>query len=180
MKLKKGDRAPDFECKDIYDNKISLKDYGGKKLMLAFFRYAGCPFCALTFGQLVKNYDDFHKKGLHMITFFQSPVESVKQQYGSTAIPMPIVADPDKRIYDLYGVESSILKGAANLLKIPSYFDVTLNKHSHQGKIDGDIFLLPAEFLIEADQTIYKAHYGFSFDDSMSFIEIKNFVAFGV
>lgn len=145
--------------------------------MLSFFRYAGCPFCALTFNQLVRSYNKFHQNGLHMITFFQSPVVSVRQQYGSSSIPLPIVADPDKKIYNLYGIESSILKGIRNLVNIRAYLDVTLSKHYHQGKIDGDILLTPAEFLIDRDLKIYKAHYGSSFDDTIPFNEIKDFLS---
>ena len=37
--------APSFELIDIFDRPVSLKDYRKKKVLLAFFRHAGCPFC---------------------------------------------------------------------------------------------------------------------------------------
>ena len=49
--------APLFTATDIHGNKIALEDYKGKKLMLCFFRYAGCPFCIIAILKLInENY----------------------------------------------------------------------------------------------------------------------------
>ena len=41
--LKAGDKAPDFEVSDDQGHTISLKDYGGKNLVLYFYPKANTP-----------------------------------------------------------------------------------------------------------------------------------------
>ncbi|MFQ3213478.1 MAG: peroxiredoxin Q/BCP, partial [Marivirga sp.] len=47
MKLDNTLTAPLFNRKDIFGRTINLEEYKDKKLLIAFFRHAGCPFCNL-------------------------------------------------------------------------------------------------------------------------------------
>jgi len=47
MNLKENIVAPLFKSKDVYGRLIDLEEYKDKRVMLGFFRHAGCPFCNL-------------------------------------------------------------------------------------------------------------------------------------
>ncbi len=65
MRLGEGQKATDFKAKDIFDDKITLENYKGKKLLLSFYRYASCQLCnlgALFFIAKVQIYKLLNKK----------------------------------------------------------------------------------------------------------------------
>ncbi|MDH5784516.1 MAG: hypothetical protein OEZ16_02775 [Chromatiales bacterium] len=41
-----------------------------------------------------------------MIAVFQSPADKIRQYAGRQHTPLAIIADPDRRLYRRYGVES--------------------------------------------------------------------------
>ncbi len=156
MRIEEGSTAVNFTVEDIFGNKISMSDYKDKKLLLSFFRYASCPLCNLRIAQLIQNYDSLTSKGLHIIAFFQSPKESILEYVGKQDSPFPIIPDPGRQVYKLYGVESSKLgyiRGGV------SYTMLTALKAGFKpGRKEGIKELLPADFLIE-NLTIKRAFY---------------------
>ena len=175
MRLKKGEFAKDFNVIDIFGNKISLRDYSGKKLMLSFYRYASCPLCNLRVHQLIQYYPKFHEKGLEMLAFFQSPRESILKYVGKQDTPFPIIADPNREVYDLYRVESS-LKGYLKGLKKTSAFSEARKLGFKGGKAEGKKTLIPADFLIGPDLRIEVAYYGKDIGDHLPIEEIERFL----
>src|SRR5579871_4130794 len=164
MKLAQGQQAPLFIAYDINGKKIALKNFANKKILLSFFRYAGCPFCTYTFEKLLEHHSLFSARGLSVITFFQSPRITVIKDIGKFNSPFPVIADPNKKVYSLYDVTSTILGWPNTLLQTPAVIDDMFEKHIMQKKIDGDINLIPAHFLIGPPEfTIYEANYGKNF-----------------
>ena len=47
MKIKKGDKIPEIELPEIGGNVFKLSETKGKKVLLTFYRVAGCSFCNL-------------------------------------------------------------------------------------------------------------------------------------
>jgi peroxiredoxin len=167
MRLTSGQAAKPFEVVDIFGNRIRLRDYAGRKVMLSFYRYASCPLCNLRVHQLSERCADFNSKGLSLLAFFQSPETSIRQYVGRQNSPFPIVADPDRTIYRLYGVESSWIGFfAAGVTKLPHLIQATV-KGFRPGKMEGQIALVPADFLIGPDQTIQTAYYGHDIGDHL-------------
>ena len=174
MQLVAGQTAPNFSARDVRGNVISLRGFKDKKLALLFYRYAGCPFCQLNFHNFMREYPRYAEHGLNVIVFFQSPQESISRYISSQNAPFAIVADPNKSIYLLYGVESSLL---GLLRTIPETGRYLRDMLPSQGKIDGDFFLMPAGFLIDgSDFTIKKVHYATSLTDQISLQEIHEFL----
>lgn len=166
MGLTTGDQAPGFEVEDIAGKKIRLKDYEDKKLLLCFYRYAGCPFCNVLLHSLIERYSQLHFRGLEVVAFIQSPKESIisypmKRQVPSP--PFPIVADPDRSVYTKYGVQESLSGMAKGAIKAPSMMARIMKHQYPQGKVDGRFLLMPAFFIINKDQNIYQAYYGADF-----------------
>jgi peroxiredoxin len=87
--------------------------------------------------------------------------------------PFPIIPDPEYKIYERYGVEISykgMLKTSFNLKKVfkaikGGFFNT---KSTFQDPV------LPANFLIDENLKVKKAHYGKTYDDHLAISEILN------
>lgn len=101
MPLHPHQPAPDFTVTDVLGFRFRLSDYSGQKILLNFNRYAGCPFCGSYFRKLLSHADEYKEKGLQVISFFQSTKEVIFLSAEKAGAPFPIVADPDRKIYDL-------------------------------------------------------------------------------
>lgn len=171
--------APTFKLTDVFERQVDLASYKGKKVLIAFFRHAGCPFCNTRVHSLQKHYAALKAKRLEMIFFFESKKELLlKSHFHKDISPIPLISDPDKVWYDAYGVESSALKSAK------SHFTTFFQKVFEAKKKDlpvhwmaGDesIKTIPAEFLMDERGIIRKVHYAKGLRDRMAIDEIKAF-----
>ena len=171
MQIQTGQAAPDFDVRDIFDNRFSLNDFKGKKLLLSFYRYASCPLCNLRIHRLIQHYPDFTARNLQLLAFFQSPVESIRKYVGRQESPFPIISDPDHTVYRAYGVETSwpgFFKGSLRLITLTS----AASKGFFPGKMEGKKSLVPADFLIGPELIVEKAYYGRDISDHMPIQEI--------
>ena len=176
--------APSFELKDIFGRMINLKKYKGKKVFIAFFRHAGCPFCNLRVHFLQKKYEELKAKNLEMIFFFESKERLLlSSMFHKEVSPIPLISDPEKIWYQTYGVESSATKSAASHL---TSFIQTAVKAKMKGlpmhmMAEGEsINTIPAEFLLDEDLIIRKIHYAKGLNDRMSVEHIYKFAESGI
>src|SRR5690606_14473820 len=101
MKIFKGQNAVDFLVKDIYGKEVQLSGYKGSKILLGFFRNVNCPFCNLRVHQLSKLRIAFEERNLRMIFFFEShPNLMLKSIFHRDISPIPMIGDPEKKIYN--------------------------------------------------------------------------------
>lgn len=178
MKIFKGQKAVDFTVNDIYGNEIKLSNYRGKKILLGFFRNVSCPFCNLRVHELKKMKDDLDQKGLRMIFFFESKPDLLKQSIFHTEVsPIPLVGDPQKTIYSLYGVEPSLFKAISTVFKSGTMDAFKAGQALNLPKDnEATQTLLPADFLIDEDFNIVNAYYGKDLRGHIPIAEIKAFV----
>lgn len=175
MRLKEKQKAPSFEVVDVYGKRILLKDFVGQKLMVSFYRYSGCPFCNLRVADLIQHYPSFEKQGLKMISFWQSAKEEILETVGTQHAPFPLIPDKGKKIYTLYGVENHSMAPWKVLLDLALSLRVLFSPFMKM-KIAGEIDLVPADFLINPDGTIYRAYYGKHVGDHLPISEIESFL----
>ena len=102
--LHEGDKAPVFTGKDQNDDKISLADFKGKKIVLFFYPEDDTPTCTIEACNLRDNYSLLKKNGFEVIGI--SPDDPAKHKkfelkYG---LPFTLVADKDHHIINKYGV----------------------------------------------------------------------------
>ncbi|MDQ3393418.1 MAG: redoxin domain-containing protein [Bacteroidota bacterium] len=175
--------APSFALKDIFGRLIDLQAYKGKRVFIAFFRHAGCPFCNLRVHFLQKKYEELKAMNLEMIFFFESNEKVLLSSYFHKEIsPIALIADPEKIWYQTYGIESSAAKSAKSHLT--SFIQTTV-----QAKLKGlpvhmmagneSITTIPAEFLLDENQIIRKIHYSNGLNDRISIDYIYNFAEQG-
>lgn len=175
MRVKEGDVAIDFKTRSVFNEAVSLSEYKGKMMLLSFYRYASCPLCNLRIHHLIDKYDSFHKKGLSMLAFFESPRESILKYVSRHDAPFPIIADPEMRIYNDYGVESSWSGFFKGMLNFSSMMNA-LKKGYLPGKLEGNKALIPADFLIGPDQQVIRAYYGKDIGDHLPIKEIETWL----
>ena len=172
--------APLIEATDIFDREINLKDYRGKKVLVAFFRHAGCPFCNSRVHALEKKYKEWSDRGLEMIFFFESTKEILQSSRFHTSVsPIPLIADPNKVWYTKYGVENSVAKSIKGHLTgfFAAAFDAAKNKLPlHMMAGDESINTIPAEFLVNEQGIARKVHYARGLRDRISMQAIEEFI----
>lgn len=179
MGLEKNVIAPAFQLKDVFGRIIDLASFKDKKILLAFFRHAGCPFCNLRVHALTKVHEQLKAKGLEMIFFFESKEHIIlRSSFHQGVSPIPIISDPAKEWYNKYGLENSRYKSAVSHL---TSFVQTVIKAKSAGvpvhiMADGEsISTMPAEFLIDKGLVIKRLHYSQSLNDRLEIGEIMKF-----
>ena len=102
--LTEGEKAPDFTTKDQNGNKVSLKDFRGKKVVLYFYPEDDTPTCTIEACNLRDNYADLQKAGLIVLGVSPDDEKSHKKFEKKYALPFTLLEDPEKKIIDKYGV----------------------------------------------------------------------------
>ena len=102
--LKEGDKAPDFVGNDQNGNTISLSDFTGKTLILYFYPQDNTPTCTKEACNFRDNYQSLVEKGLSVIGVSFDTEKSHKKFIDKFQLPFPLIADPDKKIIEAYGV----------------------------------------------------------------------------
>jgi len=176
MRLKQNNKAPHFCIKDMNGDDFDLSKTRTKPLLIAFFRYASCPLCNLRVHELIKSYDELQKK-IDIVLIFQSPKERIQKYVGKQDIPYPLLPNPNKSLYHLYGVESSWIGFAkAWTLKIKQVFVAVLQNHYLPGSVEGEIHRIPADFIVDTNNKILKTYYGKDIGDHLPLAEIDAIV----
>jgi peroxiredoxin len=177
MKLAIDQAAPQFDLNDIYGRTINLEHYREKRILIAFFRHAGCPFCNLRVHALSKAHAELKEMGFEMIFFFESTAKVIlRSTFHQGVSPIPIIADPEKATYALYGLEPSLGKSVVSHL---STFVSVVSKARSLGlpvhlMASGESFsTMPAEFLVDKEFSIRELHYSERLDDRLEIESIK-------
>jgi peroxiredoxin len=177
MKLQAGYNALDFAVKDVFGNDIRLSDYRGSKIILSFYRNVACPFCNRRVHQVMGYNKRLEAAGVKLVFFFESTNEKLKSSIWHEGIsPWPLVGDPDKKVYQLYGVEQSTLK-MINTMFASSVFKARKETKDMNLPEDNEASnnLIPADFLIDEQFKVVKAYYGKHLDDHVDIEELKAF-----
>lgn len=168
MHLKEGEKAVNFALEDIHGRKISLYDFEGKRVLLSFYRDAGCPFCNLRIYELTRYYDEFSRRNLIPVAIFNSSRATIQRYFGKRPRPFPMLADPDQRIFSLYDVRASWGKLFMGFFNFPRMFSAFFRGFGPSlGAMNP---LLPADFLIGPDLSVRRAFYA---QDAATHIPIK-------
>ena len=175
MPLQAGDSAPNFEIYDVEGNLITLAQFRGRKVMLAFFRFAACPFCNLRVHELAAKYPLLKNK-IEIIAVFQSPAETLDKHRIAQKLPVHIVPDPAMGLFSLYQGELSWSKFmSAHTLKAHKWIQGVATGAFDGGTTLGELRLAAADFLIDEQGIIHRAHYGRDIADPLPLSVITRF-----
>jgi len=102
--LEVGTSAPDFTLEDSGGNKVSLKDFKGKKVVLYFYSRDNTPGCtrqALAFKNL---YEDFKARDVVVIGISKDSTASHVKFAQKNGLPFILLSDPEIEVIQKYGV----------------------------------------------------------------------------
>jgi len=110
MSLRLGDTAPDFHA-ETTQGLISFHEWLGDQWGVLFSHPRDfTPVCTTELGYVARLKPEFEKRGVKAIGLSVDPVEShagwlrdIEATQGH-AVNFPIVADPDRKVADLYGM----------------------------------------------------------------------------
>ena len=108
MALRLGDEAPDFTA-ETTDGTISFHEWLGDGWGVLFSHPADfTPVCTTELGMVAKLKPEFDKRNVKVVGLSVDPIESHRGWVGDieetqgTALNFPLIADPDRKISDLY------------------------------------------------------------------------------
>ena len=102
--LQVGEKAPLFSGKDQDGNTVSLKDFRGRKVVLYFYPEDDTPTCTTQACNLRDNYSALKKAGYEIIGISPNDEKSHQKFKTKFGLPFTLVADPQRRIIETYGV----------------------------------------------------------------------------
>ncbi|MBT2477692.1 peroxiredoxin-like family protein [Streptomyces sp. ISL-94] len=150
---------------------VPVPDPEGRLVHLQFRRFAGCPVCHLHLRSVVRRHAEIEAAGVREVVVFHSTAEELREHVA--ALPFVVIADPGKRLYAEFGVESSyrsLLSPRAwwPVLRALAVAAVELlrGRAKTPARVqDGGRLGLPADFLIAPDGRVLAAGYGEHVDD---------------
>lgn len=104
MSLQEGKKAPAFSGVDQNGDKIALKDFKGKKVVLYFYPKDDTPGCTAQACNLRDNHTALLEKGFVVIGVSVDSVKKHKKFEEKYELPFSLIADEDKKIVEAYGV----------------------------------------------------------------------------
>jgi alkyl hydroperoxide reductase subunit AhpC len=131
MALRIGDTVPNFSQASS-DGEINFYDWAGDSWVVLFSHPADfTPVCTTELGQVAKLKPEFDKRNVKVLALSVDDVDSHKGWIGdinetqNTSINYPILADPDRKVSDLYDM---IHPNANNTLTVRSVFIIDPQK----------------------------------------------------
>ena len=113
MKLKTGDRFPQFTFDTHLRDDLSSVDVLNGKTVFWVLRYIGCTVCRYDVHLIAQRYQEFKEKGAQVFVVMQSDKKHVTDDLskGDVKLPFEIIIDPKQKIYEqvsntLYEIET--------------------------------------------------------------------------
>lgn len=175
MRIATGQLAPTFSATTFKGEAVTVEQFRGKKLWIAFHRWASCPLCNMRIREVIERYDEIEAQGIQLVAVFQSPPETIAKYVGAQDPPFPLISDPDMKLYAQYGVDVS-WSGLFYPRVIVRAIQATL-AGLLSVKIDGPIARIPADFLLDPEGLVWKAYYGDAVSDHIPFEDVDAFAA---
>ena len=98
------DRFPDLQLTAISGETIPIPDTSALT-HLQFRRFAGCPICNLHLRSINARIDEISAAGIREVVVFHSTADELRKYQDD--MPYPVIGDPDKTLYQRFGVEAS-------------------------------------------------------------------------
>jgi len=133
MKLKIGNRAPNFKLADQNGNVHSLKDYEDKWVLLYFYPKDDTPGCTKEACAIRDSFPRFSKLKAAVLGISADSVQSHKKFAEKYKLPFTLLADIKKEVIKKYGVifrTSSLINPKGKIAKI--YENVKPETHAEE------------------------------------------------
>jgi len=102
--LEVGDKAPAFRAKNQDGETMSLSDFKGRPLVVYFYPKDDTPGCTKEACSFRDGWSKFKKRGVAVVGVSTDDEKSHRKFADKFSLPFPLLADPEKKIVNDYGV----------------------------------------------------------------------------
>ena len=99
-----NDKAPDFSLLDQDENKVSLKDFRGKTVVLYFYPRADTPGCTKESCEFRDTDKQIQKTGAVILGISADTPKAQKKFQEKYHLPFTLLADTEKKVINAFGV----------------------------------------------------------------------------
>jgi peroxiredoxin Q/BCP len=102
--VKEGTQAPDFELATDNGGRVRLSDLRGRPVVLYFYPKDDTPGCTAQACELRDEYAEFRERGAVVLGVSPDDEASHAKFKSKYSLPFTLLADPDHKVADEYGV----------------------------------------------------------------------------
>jgi peroxiredoxin Q/BCP len=102
--IEEGKPAPDFALQDDRGDTVRLSDFRGKRVVLYFYPKDDTPGCTTEACEFRDAYDTYREQGTEVLGVSPDDVSSHEKFKSKYELPFPLLADPDHKTAEAYGV----------------------------------------------------------------------------
>jgi peroxiredoxin Q/BCP len=103
MPVEEGKPAPNFKLTDAAGNKVSLKDFAGKDVILYFYPKDDTPGCTKEACGFRDNWKSLSKANVVVLGVSADGAASHQKFIAKYKLPFPLLSDPDREVMEEYG-----------------------------------------------------------------------------
>ena len=142
MKLKEGQKAPDFTLASSEGGEVRLRDLAGRPVVVYFYPKDDTPGCTREACAFRDDYAKLKKTGVVLLGISPDSVSSHQGFRDKYKLPFPLLADSDKAVAKKYGAwGEKVLYGKKMVGMIRSTFvidkDGVIRKVFPRVRVDG-------------------------------------------
>jgi peroxiredoxin len=161
MKLKIGEKIPNFKYKTALQSNLKLyNNINRKNIVIFFLRYYGCTICQLDLKNIENNIEEFNNNNIEVKVVLQSDTNEIKKQLKKNPLSYEIICDPSLELYNKFEInpaknEEEIIGG-----NTPKKIKKAKRQNIKHGKYEGEELQLPAVFIMNKKGIINYSYYG--------------------
>jgi thioredoxin-dependent peroxiredoxin len=169
--LTKNNIAPEIIVNSIGDECIDLSGLRGKKVLIKFHRFSGCPIAQCQIHEFIRRQNELNAAGIETIVFMHSSKGKIQSNFKE--VPgLHIIADKQKKFYNLFHSKFLWKKFFSMASWRVTFASVFKGYFPHFNKFEGGIIGVPSDFLIDGKSMIVDLNYGKHFGDSWTVSEV--------
>jgi len=169
--LTKNQTAPNIESRSISGQPINLLELKGKKILVKFHRFSGCPVAQNQIHDLIEHQYQLNAAGVETIVLMHNSEDKIEPIYKEVS-GLHIIADRQKKFYHLYDsvfTWKALFSLASWAITVKSFFKGYFPRFN---RFQGGIIAVPSDFLVDERGVIVNLHYGKHFGDTWSVSEV--------
>ena len=172
--MKIGQTMPQIVLPAIDDSQFDTDSLKGKKYLVTFFRFATCPFCNMRLSELSHIRDELGEE-FEIVAIFEAELEHLKKQANKHTRKFPILADKNRKYYELFDVKKSLggmLKGM--VLRLPTLIRAMF-KGYFPHEVSSRFLTMPLSLLVDEKGIIQLVYAGKDEGDHLPLEQITLF-----
>lgn len=148
----KGEKAPDFSLNNQNGEKISLKSFRGKRVILYFYPEDDTPLCTEEACVLRDAYSNLTAKGVVVLGVSPDGADSHRHFIQKFNLPFHLLSDPDHSMMETYGAWAEKVMFGNRFMGVKRYTFLI----NEEGRIDHVILKVISKKQMEQIRKIWK------------------------